>query len=102
MRRSGVRDHAYLTEEVARELDRRLRRLEGQASGVRRMLAREAPCEEILIQTSAIRGALNQITILLLEGHVDACLARWPRDRDGREAIRRTLERSFSQVLKRS
>ena len=53
----------------------RLRRIEGQVQGLQRMIAAEAYCVDILLQVSAVQGALEQVQKLLLGRHVESCVA---------------------------
>jgi CsoR family transcriptional regulator, copper-sensing transcriptional repressor len=53
----------------------RLRRIEGQVQGLQRMLAADAYCVDILLQVSAVQGALDQVQKLLLGRHVESCVA---------------------------
>ncbi len=53
----------------------RLRRIEGQVQGLQRMIANEAYCVDILLQISAVQGALEQVQKLLLGRHIESCVA---------------------------
>ena len=53
----------------------RLRRIEGQVQGLQRMIADEAYCVDILLQISAVQGALEQVKKLLLGRHIESCVA---------------------------
>ena len=53
----------------------RLRRIEGQVQGLQRMLAADADCVDILLQVSAVQGALEQVQKLLLGRHIESCVA---------------------------
>ena len=53
----------------------RLRRIEGQVQGLQRMLAADAYCVDILLQVSAVQGALDQVQKLLLGRHIESCVA---------------------------
>ena len=53
---------------------RRLRRIEGQARGLQRMVEDEKYCIDILTQISAITKALQSVGLGLLEEHVSHCL----------------------------
>ena len=46
--------------EAKKAIDARLARVEGQVRAVRRMIADDAPCEEIALQLSAARKALDR------------------------------------------
>ena len=49
---------------------RRLRRIEGQARGLQRMVEEEKRCLDILTQVSATTKALQAIALGLLEAHL--------------------------------
>jgi DNA-binding FrmR family transcriptional regulator len=53
----------------------RLRRIEGQVQGLQRMIDGEAYCVDILLQISAVQGALEQVQKLLLGRHIESCVA---------------------------
>ncbi len=53
---------------------RRLRRIEGQVRGIARMIEREEYCVDILQQTAALRAAVDALSILVLEDHVQGCV----------------------------
>ena len=53
----------------------RLRRIEGQVQGLQRMIGSDAYCVDILLQISAVQGALDQVQKLLLGRHVESCVA---------------------------
>ncbi|MCV2449346.1 MULTISPECIES: metal-sensitive transcriptional regulator [Alphaproteobacteria] len=52
----------------------RLARLEGQVRGVARMIEEDRYCIDILNQSLAIRSALSQVEILILQDHADDCV----------------------------
>ena len=53
----------------------RLRRIEGQVQGLQRMIEADAYCVDILMQVSAVQGALEQVQKLLLGRHIESCVA---------------------------
>ena len=52
----------------------RLRRIEGQARGIQKMLEENRDCEDMLTQTMAIRSALDLVGARIMEYHLDRCL----------------------------
>ena len=64
-----------IDEETKRRALGRLNRIEGQVQGVRRMVAEEKYCVDILMQISAIQGALEQVRKILLGRHIESCVA---------------------------
>ncbi len=70
----------------------RLRRIEGQIQGVRRMLEEEKDCVDIMLQVSAIQGALEQVCKVLLARHIEGCLRGSLRAGTQRERSRKIEE----------
>ncbi len=54
----------------------RLKRIEGQARGLQRMVEEEKYCIDILTQISAINSALKSVAMGLLEEHLSHCVVR--------------------------
>lgn len=52
----------------------RLARIEGHIRAVKRMVEKDTPCPEVLIQIAAVRSALNGVGRVILEDHVKSCL----------------------------
>jgi DNA-binding FrmR family transcriptional regulator len=48
--------------------------MEGQVRGIARMIEREEYCVDILQQTAALRAAVDSLSILVLEDHVQGCV----------------------------
>ena len=53
---------------------KRLRRIEGQARGLQRMVEEEQYCIDILTQVSAMTKALQAVSLGLLEEHLHHCV----------------------------
>ena len=51
---------------------RRLRRIEGQARGLQRMVEEEKYCIDILTQVSAMTSALQSVALGLLDEHLES------------------------------
>ncbi len=64
--------HSYSRDRA--QLLRRLSRIEGQVRGIGRMIEREEYCVDILQQTAALRAAIDAVSILVLEDHVQGCI----------------------------
>ncbi len=56
-------------------INRRLRRAEGQVAGISRMIEEQEACVDVLMQISAVRGALGKIAQMMLANHLDTCVA---------------------------
>jgi DNA-binding FrmR family transcriptional regulator len=79
------------------EIRARLKRIEGQARGVQKMIDEGRDCVEVLNQLAAIKAAVNGLTGELLEAYALRCLQH-PEDFPSQEAavanMVRTLVRS--------
>jgi DNA-binding FrmR family transcriptional regulator len=64
--------HSYTKDR--RELVNRLKRIEGQARGIQRLVDEEAYCLDVLQQVEALTAAADQVAMLLVEDHIDGCL----------------------------
>ena len=63
-----------LNEETKTKVRGRLRRIEGQVQGLQRMIDHDAYCVDVLLQISAVQGALEQVQKLLLGRHIESCV----------------------------
>ena len=61
--------------ETKRKALGRLRRIQGQVQGLQRMIGDDAYCVDVLLQISAVQGALEQVRKLLLGRHIESCVA---------------------------
>jgi DNA-binding FrmR family transcriptional regulator len=55
---------------------KRLRRIEGQARGLQRMVENEDYCIDILTQVSAMTKALQAVALGLLDEHLSHCVVQ--------------------------
>ena len=53
----------------------RLNRIEGQVSGIKRMVESETYCVDVLHQFSAVQGALSKAAQLILQAHLESCVS---------------------------
>jgi CsoR family transcriptional regulator, copper-sensing transcriptional repressor len=94
----GTFRHSYTKDKA--QLSRRLSRVEGQVRGIARMIERDEYCIDILQQTAALRAAVDAVSIMILEDHVQGCVRtaaeRGEADRyvdEVVDVVRRTLGR---------
>ena len=79
-------------------LQARLRRIEGQVRGIQRMVDEDRYCIDILTQVNSIKAALDRVSLLLLEDHVDHCVADAVRAGKGGPKLRE-LTRAVGRYL---
>jgi CsoR family transcriptional regulator, copper-sensing transcriptional repressor len=94
--------HSYTKDR--RELLNRLRRIEGQARGLQRLVEEEAYCLDLLQQVEALTAAADQVGLLLLEDHISGCLTHAIESGQGQPyvdevmtVVRRTMGRPASR-----
>ena len=66
--------HSYIANNTKAEYLKRLRRIEGQARGLQRMVEEEQYCIDILTQVSAMTKALQAVSLSLLDEHMSHCV----------------------------
>ena len=73
---------------------KRLKRIEGQARGLQRMVEDEKYCIDILTQVAAMTKALQAVSIGLLEEHVNHCVidAAKVSDEEGRAKVAEAVD----------
>lgn len=74
---------AYVADKQA--LLARLSRVEGQVRGLQRMVGDEEYCIDVITQIGAVTSALDQVSLKLLEDHIDHCV-RQATEAGGKEA----------------
>lgn len=60
--------------EVKKQIQNRLRRIEGQIRGLQKMVEEDTYCVDVITQTSAVKRALSSVEDQLLEGHLATCV----------------------------
>src|SRR5438270_12042931 len=83
--------HSYIAHKSKDDYLKRLRRIEGQARGLQRMVEDEQYCIDILTQVSAMTKALQAVSLGLLEEHLGSCVVEASRA-GGREAAQTVRE----------
>jgi CsoR family transcriptional regulator, copper-sensing transcriptional repressor len=57
------------------DIQRRLRRIEGQVRGLQRLVDEDTYCIDVLTQVSATTRALESVALLMLDDHLSHCVA---------------------------
>jgi DNA-binding FrmR family transcriptional regulator len=70
----------------------RLRRIEGQIRGIQRMLEEDRVCEDIVTQVMAARTALDQVSVLILDHHVQRCIVGGNTPADSMRTMQNALK----------
>jgi DNA-binding FrmR family transcriptional regulator len=70
----------------------RLRRIEGQVQGIQRMVEGDKYCVDVLLQLTAVQGAVEQMQKLVLGQHIESCVSEAIRSGTTRERQRKVDE----------
>ncbi len=92
-------DDLYLTGDAERAIYNRLSRLEGQVRGVKKMLAEHKSCDEMLVQISALKQAVNGVAAELLQAHMETCVLGRVEAGEGVRALA-SLRNALAKVMK--
>ena len=81
---------------------RRLKSVEGHVHGIVRMVEEETYCIDVIQQIQAVQAALNKISTIILEEHLNSCLTTAVRgnDPDERERVLREIAGVFEAATK--
>jgi CsoR family transcriptional regulator, copper-sensing transcriptional repressor len=63
-----------MTADTKKQIQNRLRRIEGQIRGLQKMVEEDTYCVDVITQTSAVKRALSSVEDQLLEGHLATCV----------------------------
>lgn len=101
MNETAVAEHYKYSDEVE-ALITRARKIQGQARGIEKMLAEGRYCLDIVQQLTALSAAADELSLKLLESHIEGCVAGAIRaDAASGEAHIKELMRTIRKSLKR-
>jgi len=70
----------------------RLRRIEGQVRGITRMVEEQRYCIDIIQQLTAARKALDQVSLKIMNRHVNSCVSEAIRKQEGEAKITELMQ----------
>lgn len=73
----------------------RLSKIEGHVRGIKKMAEDGKDCEDVLIQISAVTAALRNLSVIILQDHLDHCIVEAINEGKGAEALE-----EFSNAIK--
>ena len=80
----------------------RLKNVEGHIRGIQRMVEEDKSCIDVIRQIHAAQAALNKVSTMILEGHLNSCLITAVRgdDPDDRERVLQEIADVFETATK--
>ncbi|MEI2714188.1 MAG: metal-sensitive transcriptional regulator [Nocardioides sp.] len=91
-------DHGYHHAGHKDAVLKRLRRIEGQARGVHKMVEDDKYCIDVLTQISAMTKALQAVSLMLLDDHLDHCVRN--ADADDLDAKLKEASAAIARLVK--
>ena len=70
----------------------RMKKIEGQARGIQRMIEENRYCIDIVQQLTALCAAADEISLLILQSHIEGCVVDAVREQQGEEHIKELME----------
>ena len=90
MTETETQSHGYA--EDKQRLVKRLHRIEGQVRGIERMVEEDRYCIDVLTQIAAVNTALESLAFMILDDHVNHCVAGAIASGDQEAAQAKTAE----------
>ena len=78
----------------------RMKKIEGQTRGIQRMIEDDRYCIDIVQQLSALSSAVDEVSLLLLQSHIEGCVANAIREQHGEGHIKELMG-TIRKALKR-
>ncbi len=78
----------------------RMKKIEGQAKGIQRMIEEDRYCIDIVQQLTALSKAADEVSMLILDSHIEGCVADVIR-KQYVEAHIKELMGTIGEVIKR-
>lgn len=81
---------------------KRLTVIEGHLKGVKKMVEQDAYCIEVIHQIHAVQSALNKISAMILDDHLNSCVISAVRGEnpDDRERVLKEIAELFEKITK--
>lgn len=78
----------------------RIKKIQGQARGIEQMIENDRYCIDIVQQLTALSSAADEVSMLMLENHIEGCVAEAIREEHG-EAHIQELMKTIRKAVKR-
>ena len=80
----------------------RLKSIEGHVRGIERMVEEDAYCIDVIRQIQAVQAALDKVSNLILDNHLNSCLITAVRgdDPEDRERVLKEISEVFAASKK--
>lgn len=94
-----VAGHYHYTQEKETFMTR-MRRIEGQAKGIEKMIEEDRYCIDIVQQLNALSSAADEVALIILQNHIEGCVTDAIREQRGEDYIKELLA-TIRKAMKR-
>ena len=78
----------------------RMKKIEGQARGIGQMIDDDRYCIDIIQQITALSAAADEVSLIILQGHIEGCVTDAVRQQHGENHIKE-LMKTIRKAMKR-
>jgi len=71
---------------------KRLAKVEGHVRGISKMVKEDKDCPAVLLQIAAVQSALSKISQIMLEDHIETCVAKAIKEGRGEASVQELKE----------
>ncbi len=100
MNRTPIAARQYRYTKDKPSLLARMKKIEGQARGIQRMIEDDRYCIDIVQQLTALSAAIDEVSLLIFQNHIEGCVADAIREQRG-EAHIKELMATIRKAMKR-
>ncbi len=84
------RQYQYTKDKAA--LQTRMKKIEGQAKGIQRMIEEDRYCIDIVQQLSSLSSAAEEVSLHILQAHIEGCVTSAICEQSGESYITELME----------
>ena len=97
--KQAKQEYPYAKDKVS--LLSRMRKIEGQSRGITRMIEEDRYCIDIVQQLAALSSAVEEVELMILERHIEGCVAESIRGGENEKTRVRELMTVLRKAMKR-
>ena len=94
----ATRQYIYTKDKAS--LLARMKKIEGQARGIGQMIDDDRYCIDIIQQLTALSAAADEVSLIILQGHIEGCVTDAVRQQHGDDHIKE-LMKTIRKAMKR-
>ena len=87
---TAIRQYRYTKDKVS--LLTRMKKIEGQAKGIQRMIEDDRYCIDIVQQLASLSAAADEVSLHILQAHIEGCVADAIREQQGEGYIKELVD----------